>query len=73
MLRTILEVDQRIHQKMDKRTRKLMSMQKDLHSRDDVDISYVNFAVVADQRVRLKESEKDKYLDLARKLKTLWT
>ena len=33
----------------------------------------MDFAVQADHRVKLKESEKkDKYLDLARKLKTLW-
>ena len=32
-----------------------------------------NFAVPADHRIKLKESEKkDKYLDLARELKTLW-
>ena len=29
----------------------------------------VDFAVPADHRVKLKESEKDKYLDLARELK----
>ena len=34
---------------------------------------FVNFAVPADHRIKLKESEKkDKYLDLARELKTLW-
>ena len=33
----------------------------------------VDFAVPADHRINLKESEKkDKYLDLARKLKKLW-
>ena len=33
----------------------------------------VDFAVLADHRINLKESEKkDKYLDLARKLKKLW-
>ena len=33
----------------------------------------VDFAVPADQRINLKESEKkDKYLDLARELKKLW-
>ena len=33
----------------------------------------VDFAVQADHRVKLKESEKkDKYLDLARELKKLW-
>ncbi len=33
---------------------------------------FVDFAVQADQRVRLKENEKkDKYLDLARELKRL--
>ena len=33
----------------------------------------VDFAVPADHRVKLKECEKkDKYLDLARKLKKLW-
>ena len=33
----------------------------------------VDFAVPADHRIKLKESEKkDKYLDLARKLKKLW-
>ena len=33
----------------------------------------VNFAVPADHRIKLKESEKkDKYLDLARELKKLW-
>ena len=33
----------------------------------------VNFAVPADHRVKLKESEKRvKYLDLARELKNLW-
>ena len=33
----------------------------------------VDFAVPADHRVKLKESEKrDKYLDLARELKKLW-
>ena len=33
----------------------------------------VDFAVLADHRVKLKESEKkDKYLDLARKSKKLW-
>ena len=33
----------------------------------------VNFAVPADHRINLKESEKkDKYLDLARELKKLW-
>ena len=31
-----------------------------------------NFAVLADHRIKLKESEKDKYLDLARELKKLW-
>ena len=32
-----------------------------------------DFAVPADHRIKLKESEKkDKYLDLARELKTLW-
>ena len=34
----------------------------------------VHFAVPADHRINLKESEKkDKYLDLARELKKLWT
>ena len=33
----------------------------------------MDFAVLADHRVKLKESKKkDKYLDLARELKTLW-
>ena len=33
----------------------------------------VNFAVLADHRIKLKECEKkDKYLDFARKLKKLW-
>ena len=33
----------------------------------------VNFAVPADNRIKLKECEKrDKYLDLARELKKLW-
>ena len=33
----------------------------------------MKFAVLADQRIKLKESEKkDKYLDLARELKKLW-
>ena len=33
----------------------------------------VTFAVPADHRINLKESEKnDKYLDLARELKSLW-
>ena len=33
----------------------------------------VDFAVLADNRIRRKESEKkDKYLDLAKELKTLW-
>ena len=33
----------------------------------------VNFAVLADHRIKLKECEKkDKYLDLARELKILW-
>ena len=33
----------------------------------------VNFAVPADHRIKLKESEmKNKYLDLARELKKLW-
>ena len=33
----------------------------------------VDFAVLADHRVKLKESEKrDKYLDLARELKNIW-
>ena len=33
----------------------------------------MDFAVTADHRVKLKESEKrDKYLDLARELKKLW-
>ena len=33
----------------------------------------VDFAVSADHRIKLKESEKrDKYLDLARELKKLW-
>ena len=33
----------------------------------------VDFVVPADHRVKLKESEKkDKYLDFARELKTLW-
>ena len=33
----------------------------------------VNFVVLADYRIKLKESEKkDKYLDLARELKKLW-
>ena len=33
----------------------------------------MNFVVLADHRVKLKESEtKDKYLDLARELKKLW-
>ena len=33
----------------------------------------VDFAVPADHRINLKECEKkDKYLDLARELKTLW-
>ena len=33
----------------------------------------VNFAVLADHRIKLKECEKkDKYLDLARDLKKLW-
>ena len=31
----------------------------------------MDFAVPADHRIKLKESEKDKYLDLARKLKKL--
>ena len=34
---------------------------------------FVDFVVPADQRIKLKASEKkDKYLDLARKLKNLW-
>ena len=34
----------------------------------------VDFAVPADHRIKLKECEqKDKYLDLARELKKLWT
>ena len=33
--------------------------------------SIVEFAVPADHRVKLKESEKEKYLDLARELKKL--
>ena len=33
----------------------------------------VDFAVLADRRIKLKEYEKkDKYLDLARELKKLW-
>ena len=33
----------------------------------------MDFAVLADHRVKLKENEeKDKYLDLARELKKLW-
>ena len=33
----------------------------------------VNFAILADHRIKLKESEKkDKYLNLARELKKLW-
>ena len=33
----------------------------------------VDFAVLADHRIKLKESEKkDKYLDLAREFKKLW-
>ena len=33
----------------------------------------MNFAVLADHRIKLKESEKkDKYLDLPRELKKLW-
>ena len=33
----------------------------------------MDFAVLADHRIRLKESEKkDKYLDLARELKKIW-
>ena len=33
----------------------------------------MNFVVLSDDRVKLKESEKrDKYLDLARTLKKLW-
>ena len=33
----------------------------------------MDFAVLADHRVKLKESEKrDKYLDLARELKKIW-
>ena len=33
----------------------------------------MEFAVLADHRIKLKESEKkDKYLDLARELKKLW-
>ncbi len=36
-------------------------------------IKIVDFAVPADHRINLKESEKnDKYLDLARELKKLW-
>ena len=36
-------------------------------------IKFVNFAVPADHKIKLKESEKkDKYLDLARELKKLW-
>ena len=34
----------------------------------------VDFAVLADHRIKLKECEKkDKYLDLARELKKLWS
>ena len=34
----------------------------------------VDFAVLADHRIKLKESEKkDKYLDLARELKKIWS
>ena len=32
----------------------------------------VDFAVLADHRIKLKECEKDKYLDLARELKKIW-
>ena len=32
----------------------------------------VDFAISVDHRIKLKESEKDKYLDLARKFKKLW-
>ena len=36
-------------------------------------IIIVDFAVLTDHRIKLKESEKrDKYLDLARELKKLW-
>ena len=31
------------------------------------------FAVLADHRVKLKENEKDKYFDLAKELKKLWS
>ena len=37
------------------------------------DFETVDFAVLGDQRVKLKESErKDKYFDLAEELKKLW-
>ena len=32
----------------------------------------MDLAVLADHRVKLKETEKNKFLDLARKLKKLW-
>ena len=40
---------------------------------DKIPCKIVDFAVQAEHRVKLKESEKrDKYLDLARELKKLW-
>ena len=32
----------------------------------------MDFAVLANNRIELKEGEKDKYFDLARELKKLW-
>ena len=50
------------------KTRPNKNQQKQKRTRKIVD-----FAVPADHRIKLKESEKkDKYLDLARELKKLW-
>ena len=42
--------------------------------RERENLQIVDFAVPADRRIKLKESEKkDKYLDLSRELKKLWS
>ena len=64
---------------MDHRKRKLITMHKALHPRDDIDRLHISrkeggrgFASIEETKEKLKETEKrNKYLDLARELKTM--
>ena len=58
---------------LDQKTRPYNNQQKKKKEKKEKICKIVDFAVPADHRIKLKESEKkDKYFDLARELKKLW-